>query len=132
MDFDLTPYFGETVLIGFRYMTDLYTSYEGWYISEAFVGDTPLTEFQVSPEYPNVDFDVTLIYEFSFKVRGRQYKFYCIDDVVISDHETEYVEHFIYSLQWTDVYMLVSPIQTIGESDYGFQVDRVKCKCWFR
>jgi len=42
MSFDLTAYAGQTVLIGFRYMTDWATLYEGWYISEATVSGIPL------------------------------------------------------------------------------------------
>jgi parallel beta-helix repeat protein len=43
MSFNLTSYAGETVMIGFRYMTDQSVLYEGWYISEALVSGVPIT-----------------------------------------------------------------------------------------
>jgi hypothetical protein len=58
MSFDLTAYAGQTVMIGFRYMTDWATLYEGWYISEASVSSTPL---ELTPAYPIASFQVTIV-----------------------------------------------------------------------
>ena len=64
MEFDLDAYAGETVMIGFRYMTDWGTVYEGWYISEASVSGEPLTLTPVIPEVGPADFEVTVIWVF--------------------------------------------------------------------
>jgi len=61
MTFDLSAYIGKTVLINFRYMTDEYTNYEGWFIQSASVGTTPLT---LTATYPTATFQVTVIQAF--------------------------------------------------------------------
>lgn len=61
MEFDLSAYAGQTVLIGFRYMTDAAVLYEGWYISSASVSSTPL---ELTSIYPEADFMVTAVYAF--------------------------------------------------------------------
>lgn len=63
MTFDLSAYAGQDVMLGFRYMTDWGTTYEGWYISSVKVSgdDIPLTSFQKMPSYPSY-FTVTLAY----------------------------------------------------------------------
>ena len=43
LTFDLTAYSGKTVLIGFRYVTDWATTYEGWFIQSATVDIAPIT-----------------------------------------------------------------------------------------
>ena len=64
MTFDLSAYAGQNVLIWFRYMTDQYTNWPGWYIESANLGGTPL---QLTPIYPEADFMVTAVYAFVFK-----------------------------------------------------------------
>jgi hypothetical protein len=63
MAFDLADYAGQDVMLGFRYMTDWGTIYEGWYIDSIVVsGDNiPLTSFQKVAGYPAY-FTVTLVY----------------------------------------------------------------------
>jgi hypothetical protein len=63
MEFDLTAYAGMDVMLGFRYMTDWATLYEGWYISSVKVSgdDIPLGSFEKVAGYPSY-FTVTLAY----------------------------------------------------------------------
>jgi len=63
MSFDLTAYAGMDVMLGFRYMTDWATLYEGWYISSVVVSGNsiPLTSFQKVAGYPSY-FTVTVVY----------------------------------------------------------------------
>ncbi|MEM1540850.1 MAG: immune inhibitor A [Candidatus Bathyarchaeia archaeon] len=61
MDFDLTAYAGMNILVGFRYMTDWATLYEGWYIASASVSGVELT---LTPVYPEADFQVTIVYAY--------------------------------------------------------------------
>jgi len=58
MDFNLSAYAGQTVLIGFRYMTDWFTLYEGWYVSDVSVSSSAL---ELTPIYPEADFQATLV-----------------------------------------------------------------------
>jgi len=63
MNFDLTAYAGQNVMLGFRYMTDWGTRYEGWYIESVAVSGNsiPLTSFQKVAGYPSY-FTVTVVY----------------------------------------------------------------------
>jgi hypothetical protein len=49
MTFDLTAYAGQTVLIGFRYMTDSATLGQGWWIQSATLGGAALTLTAAAP-----------------------------------------------------------------------------------
>jgi hypothetical protein len=61
MSFDLSAYAGMTVMIGFRYMTDWATTYEGWWINSATVSGVALTLAPFTPIPPEVDFQVTIV-----------------------------------------------------------------------
>jgi hypothetical protein len=60
MSFDLTAYAGMNVMIGFRYMTDWGTTYEGWWINSATVSGTALTLTPVLAT-PTAYFQVTAV-----------------------------------------------------------------------
>jgi len=66
ISFDLSAYEGQSVLIGFRYMTDWAFVYEGWYISEARVSGTPIELSAYVPPPPDweADFMVSAVYAF--------------------------------------------------------------------
>jgi len=125
MTFDLTPYAGETVILGFRYMTDWYTQYEGWYLGGVLVSGELVNNFEITPEYPIVEFMVTLIYKYTLKYRRYTYTFYCLEDMHLNKFESG--KEILYASK--DVYMLVSPVRTIGDSDYKFAVNKW-CKHW--
>ncbi len=62
MTFDLSDYAGKDVMLGFRYMTDWGTLFEGWYISSVEVSGTSvsLDSFEKLAGYPSF-FDVTVV-----------------------------------------------------------------------
>lgn len=64
--FDLSGYAGQTVLVGFRYMTDWAFVYEGWYIEEARVSGSPIELSAYVPPPPDweADFMVSAVYAF--------------------------------------------------------------------
>jgi hypothetical protein len=122
MEFDLTDYAGETVLIGFRYMTDWATLYEGWYISEASVSGTPL---ELTPVYPEADFQVTVIY--AYEIDG------CTTYIPMDmnlDDETEEGRAFAYVEKPAYVILVVSPTMKKGFVDYKFKVNRLFSRFW--
>jgi hypothetical protein len=63
MTFDLTAYAGQTVRIGFRYMTDSSTLGQGWWIQSAKVSGTQLT-LTTGMDPLEADFQVTAVYAF--------------------------------------------------------------------
>ena len=123
MSFDLTGYAGETVLIGFRYMTDTAVCYEGWYISEASVSDTPL---ELAPIYPEADFKVTVVY--AFEIDGCT--IYMPLDMWLND-ETEKGFAFAYAKEPRYVILIVSPTMKKYFADYTFSANRLRGRMSF-
>jgi hypothetical protein len=111
MSFDLTGYEGD-VLIGFRYMTDWFTTWDGWYIVDAMVNGESL---ELIPGLSPIDFQVTLIYY--RKVRG-----YSIlepyEVITLSLDEYNMGSHYI-GRGPDDVVAIISPVGfKIGFVDY--------------
>jgi len=124
MDFDLTPYAGQTVDVGFRYMTDLYTTYEGWFINETIVSGSPLEITNAYPEDPEADFMVTIIERMTKRNGKVKYK---IRDLRLRDAYE--LGHKIFTInRWEDFFILVSPIQDEGVTDYSFTLNPFRSK----
>lgn len=122
MEFDLTPYAGETVLIGFRYMTDWAFLYEGWFISDD-VHVSGVT-IDLSPFYPEADFMVTVIERKTLPNEKVKYK---IGDMNLLD-ESEKGLKLLPLSRWEDVILIVSPIMPKGFVDYKFMTEELKTK----
>ncbi len=118
MDFDLSAYAGENVLIGFRYVTDWYTTGTGWYIDGASVGGSELN-LQVDA-YPEADFDVTTV-----KVRtlpnGKS--MYIVRQLETLD-STEQGNLLENQLGMDDLILVVSPTMDLGFTDYQFSISK--------
>ena len=125
LEFDLDEFItpGTEVIFGFRYMTDWATLEAGWYIVEAYVGETNL---DLIPIYPETEFQVTIVKKFEW----RNHVFYQIDDMWMVDDETEYYLKWVYAFKCSDVYLVVSPIQDEGYVDYEFSVLKLWGNRW--
>ncbi|MFW9887912.1 MAG: hypothetical protein ACFFER_07010 [Candidatus Thorarchaeota archaeon] len=124
MSFDLSAYAGQTVMIGFRYMTDWFTTYEGWYVMEAGVSGTLLS---LETTYPPADFMVSLVYYEKF--RGGYYPVY-VSELDINTMNEEGTMTVMPSNRGF-VVLVVSPIHIHGLADYSFKVSyRHKFHCW--
>jgi len=113
MTFDLSAYAGETVLIGFRYMTDWATLGAGWYISEAKVSGTTIT---LTPIYPEADFMVSVVRVY---VEDGVIK-YIVNDVKLEDL-SEIGTKGAYILEPNYVILIVSSVSQKGWVDYKFK-----------
>jgi len=122
MEFDLSAYAGETVLIGFRYMTDWGTVYEGWYISEPSVSGEPLTLTPVIPEVGPADFMVTVVHAF---VVGK-WTIYLPVDMRLCD-ETNWGMAFGFKKPSYTI-LIVSSISEEGFVDYAFEATPLKMR----
>jgi immune inhibitor A len=121
MEFDLAAYQGETVLIGFRYMTDWFTTYEGWYISDASVSGEALT---LTPVYPEADFKVTAIHAF---VMGKCIIYIPVDMWLCDETEwgmTLGLKKPSYTI------LIVSNLSEKGFVDYEFKANRLFGRLW--
>jgi immune inhibitor A len=117
MSFDLTAYAGANVLIGFRYMTDWNTLYEGWYISEATVGGVPV---ELTPVYPEADFQVTVI---EFYADGT----HTITHMILDD-ATETGKTVIDTQKPDYTILVVSATMLRGFADYLFKASPLSAK----
>jgi hypothetical protein len=109
MDFDLTAFAGETVLIGFRYMTDWGYTDKGWYIYDASVSGAPIALEDVPKE---ADFIVTLI-----TTNGADYE---VIDLSLSDMSETGVR-FDDIASDEDLILVISPTNEYGTVDYKFR-----------
>jgi immune inhibitor A len=112
MTFNLTAYAGKDVLINFRYMTDEFTNYEGWFINSATVSGTALT---LAPVYPKATFQVTLLYA---TVVGGKTLYLPLDMWLTKDNKGMTVA---FPFKQSYVVMIVSPNMPQGTVDYTFQ-----------
>jgi hypothetical protein len=115
MTFDLTTYAGQTVLIGFRYMTDSATLGEGWWIQSAEVSGTPLT-LSTGKAPLDANFQVTVIQ--ALVICGRT--LYMPFDMWLW-HKTEIGMAFGYAQKPSYIILVVSSVSRQGFVDYAFK-----------
>ena len=124
MDFDLSSYAGQTVFIRFRYMTDWYTNYQGWWIDDIAINgeiiedaDTNSTfEIDPSPLEPT-QFMVTVI---SVEMEKKMPKYRHIVDMTLDGSNAGTLDHFMG--EQDDVLLIISPI--LGPTDYTFSATK--------
>ncbi len=118
--FDLSAYAGDNVYLGFRYVTDWATTYEGWYLFNVDVSGQDYVE-SLNHVYPEVDFMVTVVQE----MRGwRGHSYYVVFDMWLRD-ATETGFSFLYGSKWVNTYVIVSPMIDLGAADYSFALSKV-------
>jgi hypothetical protein len=116
MTFDLSAYAGETVQVGFRYMTDWETAYSGWYIFDSSVGATTLELEKFIQPYP-ADFMVSIV-----AIKEMHWgNMYFVRDVHLADITNEgFLRQFG---AWMDYFVIiVSPLFEKGLLDYSFKI----------
>jgi hypothetical protein len=117
MAFNLSAYAGQTILIGFRFMTDWAFTYEGWYILDAIVSSKNImADIQLLDWVPEVNWMVTIIEK---KITRGHVKYY-VHDMCISDLY-DFGISFIYASRSEEVFLVVSPIMEKGTADYSFR-----------
>jgi hypothetical protein len=116
MDFDLSAYAGKTVKIGFHYMTDDLTTYEGWWINSASVSGTALS---LAPFvfFPKVKFQVTVVSAVVFCGKT----FYVPLDMWLTK-DTNRGMGLGFAKKPSYVVLVVTPIMAQGMADYQFEV----------
>jgi hypothetical protein len=124
MDFDLTAYLGMDVLIGFRFVTDWNTHYEGWYIQSAMIDGV---ELDLGPNIITVDTDWLVSVVYKLKIKKHEFYFPLWRDLSLDDLTEEGGKH-IFASKPGSVILVVSPLDVSGMFDYSFKVDTSKWK----
>jgi hypothetical protein len=106
------------VLIGFRYMTDWATTFEGWFIQSAMVSGQSLT---LTPVYPEIDhFQVTLVYA----LPTRHDTIFVPMDMWLRD-TTKAGSTLALANKPSYIIMIVTPVMSAGLADYQFSVTSI-------
>ena len=123
--FDLSAYAGQSIHLGFRYMTDWAFNYpeSGWWIYEAWVGGVDYASM-LQNAYPDVDvgFMVTIVE--ARELPNGEFRYY-INEMYIFDGCNIGLDLALISKKEI-AYLLVSPIMETGLADYAFDVFRFK------
>ncbi|MFX1452427.1 MAG: hypothetical protein ACFFCM_16425 [Promethearchaeota archaeon] len=127
ISFDLSAYAGEKVLIGFRFMTDWGTEYDGWFIKEADVnGDSIMDDLAPIPH--EVDYMVTAV-EIKQNHKGNTY--YKIKDMWIYDlYEIGALINYLDKGE--SLVLIVSAMHEYGTADYAFKAKSYHPRGWGR
>jgi hypothetical protein len=118
MSFDLSAYGGMNVMIGFRYMTDWGTTYNGWWINSAIVSGTALTLQNMDIKY-EANYQVNVLKAVS---AGKSGKYVYVPYDVSVDPVTKIGEHNTFAKNPTYVVLIVTPTMPKGTIDYQFKV----------
>lgn len=121
--FDLSDYAGDTIYIGFRYVTDWAELYEGWYLDDVLVKGEGVADLDIIedleffyPPNPEADFTVDLVI---FKEVNGELKLNGIRKVKISDLN----EYGTKMLELDDDQFFVAVVSSnTGLVDYQFSV----------
>jgi hypothetical protein len=118
MAFDLTAYAGQTVKIGFHYMTDDLYTYEGWWVKDTMVSGAALA---LAPfvYFPKVKFQVTVVS--AIVVCGKT--LYIPLDMWLTK-DTNKGMSLGSAKKPSYVVLVVTPIMQNGQADYKFQVTK--------
>ncbi|MFX0105829.1 MAG: hypothetical protein ACFE75_10080, partial [Candidatus Hodarchaeota archaeon] len=128
MSFDISAYHGQEIMIAFRYMTDSYENYPGWWIKNVVIeqnDDIIDTIDDFFTAHPKCNFMVTLLRVDYWK--NKPYYTY-IDDIVLDSEQVGEINLFPFTFKYprffsskkSDVLMIVSPQR--GPADYSFSV----------
>jgi hypothetical protein len=118
--FDLSAYTGQTVTIGFRYMTDEAVTLDGWWIQSATVSGTPITlSNPVTP--PPATFKATVVQ--AVVICGKTY--YFPYDLMLTKNTNKGTTLACASPP-SFVVLIVTPTAPTGFNDYKFQASKIQ------
>ncbi|MDD1770731.1 MAG: immune inhibitor A [Methanomassiliicoccales archaeon] len=124
LEFDLSDYAGESIMLQFRELTDWSTNYDGWYIKNVTVNDVVIDNaadiigFEPIPAYEDESWFVS-IYATTHGATSYDGVYYLPVVLNLNIGDTGEVQKALDSLSvYTDFYIIVSP--EIGPADYGF------------
>lgn len=119
MSFDLSAYAGEEILIGFRFMTDWGTEYDGWFIVDASVNHESI---ELAPAPKEADFMVSIV-EAEITPSGIVQCKQVIDILLNDLTELGEVLASIPS-EAKDAILVISSMHEYGTVDYEFKTER--------
>lgn len=128
LEFDLSAYAGQDILIGFRIMTDWATHFYGWEVDNVTVSGVGV---DLDIFYPNANYQVSIVFT---KYVGKGRAIHTVWDLHVFDAEE--IAFAILWSNWADeVVLVVSSVSERGEVDYQFKLNKTpgrRCgNLWF-
>jgi len=126
VEYDLSAYAGQDILIAFRYVTDWATTYDGWYIDNVYVDGTLISDGSDASVFKDIteiipinnNFTVTFV-GIKQKGKGSQYK---VHTMKLSDVTEEGLFELNKVLSWSDMAVMLvtfdAPEGFTGYADY--------------
>lgn len=129
MSFDLTPYADQNVLLGFRFMTDWNTEYDGWFITQADVSGLSVMD-NLAPVPKEADFMVSIV-EAHIQPNGHVTCKQVTDMWLKCDESELGMAIALIKSEAKDAILVVSYVGQYGTVDYEFKAKsfRFKWKC---
>lgn len=116
ISFDLSAYDGQEIMVGFRYMTDWATYYDGWMIKEFFVDGAAVDLESLYPINPEVDFILTIYVP---ENNGHAAMIIDVPTMDIDETATKIMSTLLF--YYDEMYVIISPNE--GPADYYIDVE---------
>ncbi len=125
MAFDVSAYAGQSILIGFRYMTDWAFEFSGWWVDNIVIDGTIVDNADdvitfTFPPNPETDFLVTLI---GVEKNGNGLKYKKVITLDLDDVSETVIEELDKYIE-KDGYVLMIVSATVGPAEYAITVYR--------
>ena len=121
--FDLSQWAGSVVMLKFRMMTDPFTHYEGWYVTDLSLNnvllDNAANVISLEPIYPTVNWMVSLYFPGGYGTDGVWY-LPLVMNLNLAQMEPSVLREIGGLVNYRHMIILVSP--TDGPADYGFSM----------
>jgi hypothetical protein len=121
--FDLSEWTGSVVMLKFRMMTDPYTHYEGWYVTDLSLNgvllDNAADVITLEPIYPSVSWMVTVYCPGGYGTDGIWY-LPLVMNLNLAQMDASFLHEIGGLVNYQEMIIIVSP--TDGPVDYGFEM----------
>lgn len=130
MSYDLSAYAGQPVMIGFRYMTDWATTYDGWFIDNVYVDGTLISDGSSIAAFKSLNEVLGISNDYTVLLIGEQIRFgkarYEVKTLMSGGYAADWysVRQMFNKYRWLVVVVIYDAPQGVSSyADYTFQVD---------
>jgi hypothetical protein len=121
--FDLSEWAGSVVMLKFRMMTDPFTHYEGWYVTDLSLNgvllDNAADVISLEPIYPDIAWMVSLYFPGGTGTDGVYY-LPLVMNLNLAQMDASFLREIGGLVEYREMIIIVSPND--GPVDYGFSM----------
>ena len=130
MSYDLSAYAGQPIMIGFRYMTDWATTFDGWYIDNVYVDGTLISDGSSTDGFKSLNEVLGISNDYTVLLIGEQIRAgrprYEVQTLISGGYAADWysVRKMFNKYRWLVVVVIYDAPQGVTSyADYTFQVD---------